>query len=63
MRETARVVVTEAQDRLGGRIIGKLHRSEVGTKIGSVTGRVIAVCVVSAAPNIVTHFVPLSGVR
>jgi hypothetical protein len=63
MRKVARVAIAEAERWLGCRVVGELDGSKVGTKVGSITGGIIPVCVISAAPDVITHFSPLSGFR
>jgi hypothetical protein len=63
MRKIAGLGISKAENRLCSWVVSKLHGAEIRTEIGSVPGRVVAVCVVSAAPDVITHVVPLSGVR
>jgi hypothetical protein len=58
MWKIARVAATKTKRWLSSGIVGELHGSEVGTKVGAV--RILG-GVVLTAPNVVTHISPLSG--
>jgi hypothetical protein len=59
MWQIACVATTKAERWLCCWIVGELNGSEVGTKVSAVR---VVVGVVFAAPNVVTHVSPLSGV-
>jgi hypothetical protein len=63
MRKVSCVTVSEAERWLCCRVVGELDGSKVGTEVGSITGGIIPVCVIFAAPDVITHFSPLSGFR